>query len=670
MRSFTWQVGQLVSWHGVDYRIERLDEHDQVLLQRRDTLALAVHTRSELLAQYADGHLKFKTVDEVAKTCAPGWQRPLADLPMHVQQELARRKFYIDWLSRFDHTYVESALKPQLALAATELQDKKPPSVTTVYRWKRNLLLGGDDVRSLIPKYHRRGSSLIKTSATVTELFLAAIEEAAKRTPKASMKTIRTILFGKIEQENKFRLPHEQLKMPHRSTLYRLMERTEVYSLSVIKDGKAAADKRLRLHKAGIEVTDILERVEVDHTPLDCFLIDDKTWLPLGRPTLTVLVDCYSRMVIGYFLSFGGTSAAAVMGALRHAILPKKPATASMPGLSVVNVWSCYGLFQILVVDNGLEFHGQTLEAVAMDLGLTLQYCPKRQPWFKGRVERVLKTINYGFAHQLPGTSLARFIERGEYDPQKHAVMTLSEFQHAFEKWLLDDYAQTIHRGIKTTPAAKWQEGLSRITPRLPADVGALTRRIGLIAERSLRNDGFTLNCIRYSSSDLQAALHQFGPGIRCRLAYDPENLGSIEVWLPNNESPITVPAVNQNYAQGLTLYQHNLLQQELREMGRDAEDTAALEQARLALSQSVEALMNSRKQMQRRKAARLHGKTSAHPAREFTQLPAKPITSAVREERPSSPIPSFTSTTSAPTGLFPAQSLAAHRLQSGEQHE
>lgn len=371
MRSFTWQVGQLVSWHGVDYRIERLDEHDQVLLQRRDTLALAVHTRSELLAQYADGHLKFKTVDEAAKTCAPGWQRPLADLPVHVQQELARRKFYIDWLSRFDHTYVESALKPQLALAATELQDKKPPSVTTVYRWKRNLLLGGGDVRSLIPKYHRRGSSLIKTSATVTELFLAAIEEAAKQTPKASMKKIRTILFGKIEQENKFRLANEQLKMPHRSTLYRLMERTEVYSLSVIKDGKAAADKRLRLHKAGIEVTDILERVEVDHTPLDYFLIDDKTWLPLGRPTLTVLVDCYSRMVIGYFLSFGGTSAAAVMGALRHAILPKKPATASMPGLSVVNVWSCYGLFQILVVDNGLEFHGQTLEAVAMDLGLT-----------------------------------------------------------------------------------------------------------------------------------------------------------------------------------------------------------------------------------------------------------------------------------------------------------
>jgi putative transposase len=80
----------------------------------------------------------------------------------------------------------------------------------------------------------------------------------------------------------------------------------------------------------------------MDHTPLDLFLIDDRTWLPLGRPTLTVALDCYSRMILGYYLSYGGTSAAAVLATLRHAILPKESAAPAIPSLSVNNTCRQY----------------------------------------------------------------------------------------------------------------------------------------------------------------------------------------------------------------------------------------------------------------------------------------------------------------------------------------
>lgn len=69
----------------------------------------------------------------------------------------------------------------------------------------------------------------------------------------------------------------------------------EAYDQTRLKDGKHVADRRYRVAKAGPVADGILLRVEVDHTPLDLFLIDDVTGLPLGRPVLTLFIDVYSR---------------------------------------------------------------------------------------------------------------------------------------------------------------------------------------------------------------------------------------------------------------------------------------------------------------------------------------------------------------------------------------
>lgn len=97
------------------------------------------------------------------------------------------------------------------------------------------------------------------------------------------------------------------------------------------------------------------------------------------------------------------------------------------------------------VMHEGASLYPQSFSAA---LDIRIQYCPKHQPRFKGVVERYLKTINYFLAHQLPGTSFARMHHRGEYDPLKHAVLTLAEFKHIFEKWVIDIYAQQKHRTL------------------------------------------------------------------------------------------------------------------------------------------------------------------------------------------------------------------------------
>lgn len=319
-------------------------------------------------------------------------------------------------------------------------------------------------------------------------------------------------------------------------------------------------------------------------------------------------------MLLGFHLSFDNPSTGAVMGALRHAILPKSPVTQAIPELETKHKWACYGRPDVMVVDNGLEFHGKDLDSVSYDLGIRIQYCPKHQPRFKGVVERYLKSVNYFFAHQLPGTSLAHWHLRGDYDPLKHAVLTLAEFHQIFQKWVLDDYAQTVHRGMSETPWARWHEGLRHREPELPESVQALQQRIGQVEERALRNDGIVLHGIRYNSDALAPMLRAYGAGTKVRVLYDHEDLGDIQVWGPDSADPVRVLALDQSYALGLTALQNDMIRAAVREKGASQQDQTALQQAKQDIIKAVESLMGSRKQQDRRLGAKIRGLSMSKP--------------------------------------------------------
>ncbi|MCY7276223.1 MAG: transposase family protein [Phormidesmis sp. CAN_BIN44] len=62
---------------------------------------------------------------------------------------------------------------------------------------------------------------------------------------------------------------------------------------------------------------------QCDHTKIDLLVVDQAGSL-LGRPWLTIMVDTYSRCIMGIHLGFDALSAFVVCLALRHAILPKQ----------------------------------------------------------------------------------------------------------------------------------------------------------------------------------------------------------------------------------------------------------------------------------------------------------------------------------------------------------
>ncbi len=613
MPGFSLRQNLAFNWMAVAYRISRLLPDHNLLLERLDDGHLRLVSEQELLAGYSAGEVTTEEVEH-AHVKTLGYRRPMAELSDPLRAEVKRRFAYVSaFMADGMPTFTASYLRPIIRRVADEISDSKPPSVTTVYRWVKKYRQA-TDATSLVPRFDRRGSRVLRQADRLLKFVAEAMEEAFKASPRAGARDIHIRLKAKLELENARCIGDERLRLPSLRTMYRMMDRADVYDMTTLRDGKAAADKRLRINKKAPAVSHILERVEVDHTPLDLFLVCDQTFLPLGRPTLTVFLDRYSRMPLGYYLSFGGPSAAAVIGGLRHAILPKDKPNEVIPGLAIEHDWPCYGIMDLLVVDNGLEFHGVDLDNVALDLGVRILYCPKHAPQFKGAIERFLKTINYFFVHQLPGTSLARLQERGDYDSAKHALLTLAEFKLVLEKWFLDVYAQSIHRGIGVTPWAKWHEGLERRSLILPSSLQSLQRRIGLVTERSLRRDGILFKGIRYSGQELVPMLRKYGEGIKVRVLYDHEDLGQIQVWSPDSDEPVSVLAADYGYAKGLTVVQNDLICAKLREEGSATEDRDARDKAKMELAQAISQLMASRKQRDRRKAAALRGLTSTAP--------------------------------------------------------
>ena len=70
-----------------------------------------------------------------------------------------------------------------------------------------------------------------------------------------------------------------------------------------------------------------LAYVQIDHTPLDVEIVDEQYRETIGRAYLTLAIDVFSRMVVGYYLSLDEPSSISVAMCISSAILSKKKIT-------------------------------------------------------------------------------------------------------------------------------------------------------------------------------------------------------------------------------------------------------------------------------------------------------------------------------------------------------
>lgn len=171
---------------------------------------------------------------------------------------------------------------------------------------------------------------------------------------------------------------------------------------------------------------------QCDHTQADILLVDQFGEV-LGRPCLTIVVDTYSRCIMGIHVGFDPPSASVVCLALRHAILPKQYSAA----YELKSTWGSYGLPQYLYTDGGKDFRSQHLEQVATELDFVL--CLRRKPSDGGIVERPFGTFNRDFLSSLPGYTGSNVTQRPK-EAEAEACLTVTQFEQLLVRYLVDTY--------------------------------------------------------------------------------------------------------------------------------------------------------------------------------------------------------------------------------------
>jgi putative transposase len=513
------------------------------------------------------------------------------------KQEIKRRFTYISAIKqRGLKKLTKETLIPLIEEVKKSITDISPPSQITLYRWWRRYSEAGEDLMMLAPFYKKRGNTKRKfapndqqKSYEVAKIINEVIDEKYLSRGRPTVKTTHDAVLSRIISINDFREVEDHLPLPHRGSIHNIVNKLDPYEKTKARYGKRLAKQMYDAVKQGPRPTRPLERVEIDHTKMDMLIIDPVMRLPVGRPWLSIALDVYTKLILGWYISFNPPSYLSVMQCLRHAIAPKTYIKKQYP--NIVNAWDAYGLPELIVVDNGPEFHSTHFEDACLQLGINIHYAPPKQGKYKGSIERWFRTHNQQLLHSQPGTTFSNILDRADYDPKANAVITIEALKEMCHIYICDIYHQQKHRGIRDIPARLWKEAIAEYPPALPPHHTCLDVLLGCVTQRVISSKGIELHGggLFYNDDSLALLRRRLRAGQQVRLKYDPTNLSMIHVADIERGLYLPVPAVNQEYAEGLSLWQHNIINLYARLRIKRNVDIVALARAKQKIQDIVE---------------------------------------------------------------------------------
>lgn len=478
------------------------------------------------------------------------------------------------------------------------------PHFTTVISWINRYTASDRDIRSLADKHHDRGRRPEVFDEDVEGIISDTIDLTYLTLERPTVQAVLDEIRGKIARANVGRLPSERFKGPGYRQLWNRIIQIPAYDRHRARFGKMAADIKFRTAGSGAPSKFPLERVDIDHCRLDLFVVDEVHGLPLGRPWLTLVLDERTRYILGYYIGFEEPSAMSMGLGIRHAILPKyEELEASRE--DVKQSWDAWGIFRLLVTDLGNEFLGTQIDRSFMRLGGKIQNCPRRRPWYKGRIERFFRTFQSSLFSGIPGKTFSSICDKADYDPSKHAVITLATLKRIVLMWIVDVYHHTPHRALGTTPAKCWAELIVGVDRWLPPNVSDLKATFSRSQKRSLTHKGIELDSVFYNGPAAAAVRERWGSVLEVEVLSTDSDLGSIYIVTPETGDLVELAALDQQYAAGLTRWQHKICRQYRLKLLEQGADCLSLYEARERIRALIDEDMHLNRRRSRKRQAR-----------------------------------------------------------------
>lgn len=331
-------------------------------------------------------------------------------------------------------------LRPLLSVSrrTTDMVDKVARDAgvcrTTVYRKLKTLEKSGK-ASSLVPQKSSGGKGKSRLVSEAEVIIRATIIDL--RFTKGKEKRPLDEIYSQI----KSKLERAKLDVPHINTIQRRLNSIRKEKEAEQQAGRQETGKRNIAYPGHFPGANFpLAVVQIDHTKLDIILVDDVDREPIGRPWITLAIDVFSRTVPGFYISLDPPGDISVGLCIAHAILLKDKWLAKH---NINIAWPTWGIMSKLHADNAGEFHSNMLKRACKEYGIDLEWRPVKQPRYGAHIESLLGTFAEKI-HQLSGTTFSNPKERGKYDSEKHANMTITSLEEWFTRYVAGIYHQEV----------------------------------------------------------------------------------------------------------------------------------------------------------------------------------------------------------------------------------
>nr|WP_285890594.1 Mu transposase C-terminal domain-containing protein [Halalkalibacter oceani] len=315
---------------------------------------------------------------------------------------------------------------------------------------------------------------------------------------------------------------------------------------TIARKGRKKFDKDLRavLNIANSEVIGPGSRYQIDATIGDIYLVSkfNPNWV-IGRPIIYLVMDVFSRMVVGMYIGLEGPSWLGGMMALANTVSNKEKFCAEYDISISREDWPCEYLPEILLADRG-EFEGYNVERLIDAFGLHVENtAPYRADW-KGIVEKHFDLIQKKVKPLLPGYVDKDFQQRGARDYRLDAVLTVDDFTkiiikqilHYNQKHYLGGYVrdeEMVRDEVEPIPLELWKWGMKNRTGKLkyfPEDTvkaALMKREKATVTHRGINYKGIFYSCDKAMKEAWFETARQKGTW-KVNIAFDPRCMDNV----------------------------------------------------------------------------------------------------------------------------------------------
>ncbi|MGO9390245.1 Mu transposase C-terminal domain-containing protein [Rhodoblastus sp.] len=310
--------------------------------------------------------------------------------------------------------------------------------------------------------------------------------------------------------------------------------------------------RRLKPRPGYISAPRPLAVTQIDHTPTDIQFVEviDGAGVFVGRAYLTILVDVFSRCILGFCLTIEAPSTLSVALCLAHAICPKEAWLATR---GVAHDWPTFGRPKQIVADSAKEFKGTAFQRGCDEYGVSIRLRNRGRVHEGGVVERLLGKLN-GVIGRYDGATGRSVKDRDGYPSEKRACLTFADLERCVALAVIDHNGQMNEKTLKV-PLSEWRAHGAELSKVVDAPEAVLLNFLPGVRRR-LTPQGVELFALHYCAPWLGVFVPERDRIGKLEIRYDPRDIGRIYLRDPG-DAVFRVATRRDGVTSSVTLWEH-----------------------------------------------------------------------------------------------------------------